>query len=525
MIPLMFRHLNLALTLVLALALAGSAQSSSSVIINSDLRLFITMTALNAAGFDVELGAQYHPVRQASREMAKQLSPELISRLRAFYQTHKREQSDDTQLSKYISLAVSLTDPPGMRLPAREEYLPPDARDVLGFVDLMREVYGQLKFTATWAELRPQYDAEINRLGPSIRDLLVRTDAYLRVPFGGPSTKSLDVLVELAAPINSVNIRSDQDEYFVVLGQSTTPHFDDIRHAYLHYQMDTMVALNTSKVANGPALLDLVKGVEGVQPAYTASFHTMMVESLIRALEIRMDRVMAAKARETIDAYYRGGLLLAPYFYESLQGFELQDAGIRDVGPKLMAAIKVGDEQARFAATFMKIPVSQKALVTAEVPVQVSPIAPNPMRDLLKEGEAALNENNSAKAKAAFEKVIAEYDRNSGAALYGLALIASREDQTERAKDYFERTTRAPAAPPSMKVWAYIYLGRIFDLECARPKALEYYQQAVKVADNTRNAQDVAKEGIKKPYGDGCLEIQLPVVFRLFNIKQGDSFQ
>jgi hypothetical protein len=33
---------------------------------------------------------------------------------------------------------------------------------------------------------------------------------------------------------------------------------------------------------------------------------------------------------------------------------------------------------------------------------------------------------------------------------------------------------------------------------------LEYYQQAVKVGDDTRNAQAAARQGIEKPYGDGC---------------------
>ena len=55
-----------------------------------------------------------------------------------------------------------------------------------------------------------------------------------------------------------------------------------------------------------------------------------------------------------------------------------------------------------------------------------------------------------------------------------------------------------------MKVWSYIYMARIFDLECNRPRAVEYYQQAVKVGDNTRNAQAAAREGVQKPYGDSC---------------------
>ena len=55
-----------------------------------------------------------------------------------------------------------------------------------------------------------------------------------------------------------------------------------------------------------------------------------------------------------------------------------------------------------------------------------------------------------------------------------------------------------------MRVWSYIYLARIFDIQCNRDRAVEYYQQAVKVADDTRNAQAVARDGIQTAYGESC---------------------
>jgi hypothetical protein len=500
----MFKRFFLVCLLLAGLAASTRAQSSGAVKINTDMRLFTTMVALNAAGYDVEVGSQYHPVRVAARNVAAQLSPDLVSRLKAFYQSHKHGESDDAQFSKYLSLAVSLTDPPEFRITSREESLPPDAREVKDFADLLREVYGQGKLTSLFSELRPQYDEEINRLTPQIRDQIVRTDAYLRVPLGGTSTQSLDIYVELAAPINSVNVRSDQDNYYLILGHQTTLHLDDIRHAYLHFQLERMVALNSGKVANSTALLDLIKDVEGVQPAYSADFSRMMAESLIRAIELRMDRVMAAPAKEAVEGYYREGLLLTPYFYQALTAFEVQDAGIRDQFPEMVKGIHVPEEQARFAATFMNIPVAKRSVATAEVPRIEAAAPPDPARDLLKEGETAFNANDNEKARAAFQKVLSDFDRNNGAALYGMALIASREGNQDEARDYFERTTRSESVDSGIKVWAYIYLARIFDLNCQRDRAIEYYQQAVKLGDDTRNAQSVAKDGIKKPYGGAC---------------------
>src|SRR5205823_5111932 len=109
-----------------------------------------------------------------------------------------------------------------------------------------------------------------------------------------------------------------------------------------------------------------------------------------------------------------------------------------------------------------------------------------------------------AKAEAAFAKFLFDFDPDDGAALYGLGLIASKKGNSGEAQQYFEHTVRSVSAEPGMRVWAYVYLARIYDLQCNRARAVEYYQQAVKVGDNTRNAQAAAREGIQKPFSDTC---------------------
>src|SRR5579884_4226658 len=116
----------------LAVVTTGYGQSSGAVVIDSDMRLFTTMVALNAAGYDVELGQQYHPARVAARTLGQKLDPELVQRLKEFYATHKRSETDDVQLAKYISLAVMATAPPDLKLPVRDEVLPPDVRPIKG---------------------------------------------------------------------------------------------------------------------------------------------------------------------------------------------------------------------------------------------------------------------------------------------------------------------------------------------------------------------------------------------------------
>ena len=493
------------LTIALALLVTVPAfAQNTNVTIQPDLRLFTTMAALNAAGFDIEFGSGYHPVREAVRKYAQEVDADLLERLKAFYSSHKGQESDDLQLAKYISLAVSLSDAPAFKPFTREELLPPDARSVVGFADLLGEFYQKAHIPRHWIEVRPQYESATARIAPPLRQSLVRTDAYLRLALGGSASRGMSIYLELAAPINTVNLRSNQDTYSVVIGDSAAPRVEDIRHAYLHFQLDGLVARNLTKIQNNTQLLALVKKADGVDPAYTAEAHVMTTESLIRALELRMDRVPATRARESVDTYYRTGLLLTPYFYEALQTFEGEDVSIRESFGGMARNIDVKAEQRRFEEKFYSIPVPQKSVARPEVPQPPPAPPPNPTRDLLKEAEAAFNRGDISTAQTAFEKVLSDFDRQNGAAMYGLALIASKKGDRAEAQQYFERAIRSDSAEPSMKVWSYIYSARIFDLECNRDRAVEYYQQAVKVGDNTRNAQAAALDGINKPYGEAC---------------------
>ncbi len=487
----------------LVLAIPAAPQANSSVTIQPDLRLFTTMAALNAAGYDLEFASDYHPVREAVRKYAREIDADLLGRLQTFYKTHKGAETDDVQLGKYISLAVNITDAPAFKPATKEDLLPPDARSIVSFVPLLKEFYEKAHIGQHWLELRPEYDRAMVQIAPPLRESIIRTDAYLHLPLGG-TIRSMSIYLELAAPANTVNLRNNQDTYSVVIGASAAPRVDDIRHAYLHFLLDGVVLRNMSKISGTEQLLALVKSAEGVDPAYTSDLRVVTTESLIRALELRMDHVPAARAKDAVDMNYRTGLLLTPYFYDSLQNFEKGDLSIREAFADMAHDIQLKSEQQRFQTKFYNIPLPQKTAVRPEVPEPPPPPPPNPVRDLLKAAEAAFNSGDVGTARRFFEKVLSDFDHDNGPAMYGLALIESKNERRDEAEQYFERAVRSESLEPPMRVWSYIYLGRIFDLQCNRDRAVEYYQQAVKVGDDTRNAQAAAREGIQTPYGDVC---------------------
>ena len=87
-------------SIILALFLVTSAAAQgTNVTITPDLRLFTAMAALNAAGFDIEFGNQYHPVREAVRKYASEVDPDLISRLKATYKSRQGNQTDFVEIT------------------------------------------------------------------------------------------------------------------------------------------------------------------------------------------------------------------------------------------------------------------------------------------------------------------------------------------------------------------------------------------------------------------------------------------
>ncbi len=107
--------------------------------------------------------------------------------------------------------------------------------------------------------------------------------------------------------------------------------------------------------------------------------------------------------------------------------------------------------------------------------------------------------NNLEAAVEQFQQVL-ESDAANGEALYGLGLVATMKNKREIAADYFSKAVASPTAGKSVKVWAHIYLGRIFDGEQKRTEALQQYQSAIALGDNTRNAQDAAQRGLREPF-------------------------
>jgi tetratricopeptide (TPR) repeat protein len=121
----------------------------------------------------------------------------------------------------------------------------------------------------------------------------------------------------------------------------------------------------------------------------------------------------------------------------------------------------------------------------------------------LMQANSSLADEQYDAAKEIFESILKDNDQNNGEAFYGLGLVSimKKPPEINLAKEFFQKAVQAASCPNGSKVWAYIYLGRIFDMEKNREEALRQYQAAIALGDDTRNAQAVAQKGLSESFG------------------------
>jgi tetratricopeptide (TPR) repeat protein len=472
----------------LFIPLALQAQTAN-ILLEGDIRIFTTLAALRVAGYNPP-GS--NSVGRNILQEFNQIPPELVQKLQTYYQIHAKDQKPEEFLTPYLSLALLSEGPPDFRLSIPLTNLPPDAKSVYEFLTLIRNFYQAGKVEVVWSGFRTEYDKAILKTRPYIENLIMLTNGYLRIASYTYLDRRLFFIPEFLLPPNTLDARNYQDIYYLVFNPTDPFKMEDVRHQYLHFLLDPF-ALRYSLTKD--VRLELVKFLETLPPIqerYRNDLQFIVVESLIRALELRMNKVSEPKLSENLTQYIKEGAIFAQFFYSGLQGFEKNPEGIRVFYPDLVKNIE-----------FTKI---KENYVTAQNAPVVKAIELGEIEKLLKKANLSIANEDLSNAQDLYQTILQQHDPNYGEALYGLGVIAimQKENQKESrqtAMGYFQKAIISPTCPPSSKVWAHIYLGRIYDVEKKRAEAVQEYEAAVALGDNARDAQEVAKKGIQEAFG------------------------
>src|SRR5690348_1668317 len=127
------------------------------------------------------------------------------------------------------------------------------------------------------------------------------------------------------------------------------------------------------------------------------------------------------------------------------------------------------------------------------------------VRSLIARGEGLAQQGKFYDAIQQYQSAIS-LQPNSSLAAFRMAEAFFYQKNYAAAADSFRNALDGQMDPNEkwVEVWCHIYLGKIFDLTGSRERAINEYQKAQELKDNTGGAQEEAEKYMKTPYtGEG----------------------
>ena len=166
--------------------------------------------------------------------------------------------------------------------------MPPDASGVENILPLLRRFSQLVDLHVIFLHVRPEYDKQLIQLHDSLTKMIDDTGIYLKTPVGtsGGRRRFLVVIEPLLDPAQT-NARVYGADYVVVASPvNGTIHMREVRHAYLHYQIEPLLYARATALDR---LLPFLKTVRDAPLDYTykSDVVALVIECMIRAIEAR----------------------------------------------------------------------------------------------------------------------------------------------------------------------------------------------------------------------------------------------
>ncbi len=494
--------------------------SGPSVSLQTSEALFDVAAALNACGYSAGL-AQSDPVRERVRgavNQAVQASPEAQTardKLCTFINGHRLYEGS-RDLAQYVSLALYLTPPPDLAPSVEQPDLPPDATQVMDMLPILRTFAEKVGLHLIWLRFHPEYEAEVAKLHDPLTRLTLDTNIYLKLPVSSYQNRRFLVVLEPLLDPGQTNARVYGSDYVVVASPvNGEVRLHDVRHTYLHYEIEPLLYAHASSLDR---LLPLLKTVRDapLEYQYRADIVSLTAESLIRAVEARtMDTGIApfimpsdaaradlprldrdrqvrqqqaeAVRQKAVNGAMTEGFVLTQYFYEQMGVFAANPESLREaIGPMVYGM----DVDAQV----------HRAKQVAFVEQAPSDVIRSPTGNrTLDQAEARLKTNDAEGASKLAAQALKDHTADPARANYLLALSWLLKGDVDSAANDFRETIRL-AEDPRLLAWSHIYLGRIADVREERPDALAEYKTAMSMRDGQPDTLAAAQKGLAEPF-------------------------
>ena len=510
----------------------------SAITLETSESLFFVAVALNVCGYDADLAAS-SPVRARIREeINTQLAASAAARTsRDALCTYVREHTladSSLNLAQYISLALYLSPPPELTPTVDQTELPPDSTQVVNILPLLRTFAEDIHLNAIWVEHRPEYEDLTARVHGPLTKMILNTNIYLRLPVSSYDGRRFLVLLEPMLAPSTTNARIYSSDYIVVASPAGDPpgavHMDDIRHIYLHYEIEPMVYARAQAMERLQPLLKAVQNAP-LEYTYKTEIVPLLTECLIKAIEThtmdvgipkpqkpgpqvkaradleRYDAEMSAYdhdaeavRRKAVNLAMRQGWVLVDYFYDQIGTMEKEGISLKENMGQMVYGMDVDHERHK----------DQQIAFLPESSHDVLRRATNQLSGL-QLAELKIFKGDLTGASEIANKVLADPAGDHAQAYYVLARVNLMQRQPGAAIGNFQEVLDTSKNPRTL-AWSHIYLGRLYDImpQPERQKAIAEYQAALTVRDAQPDTKAAAEQGIKQPFVAPKVEHQTP---------------
>jgi tetratricopeptide (TPR) repeat protein len=369
------------------------------------------MAALEAAGLDTAYGKEVSTFRSQVRKDLADLNPDLRNRLRSFYERNKlpAPATPADQAARYLSLALTLGQPPTLDAPDRSPDLPGGLLEVLDFAPLVREFYRNSGMEDRMVTYTRAYQAEGDRLRQPTADMVRSVLTYLhtrpvtlttervlvKAPTAGKKKNAtrtytvrelerrFTILPDLLGAPEAINFRVIGDSYYAIVPPGIDPTASELRRAYLQFVIDPLTVRFNREIAERREQIKQVAAErERAGATVTPDIFLIVSRSLVAAADARFEEVrklealaadtrlrlnsasaaerakVAKEAQEAMSAIqdatvarladeYERGSVLVFFFAEQLKGIESSGFDIANFFPDMIASFDPAREIAR----------------------------------------------------------------------------------------------------------------------------------------------------------------------------------
>jgi tetratricopeptide (TPR) repeat protein len=480
--------------------------NQSLITLDSSETIFSVLTALNACGYDQDLTISDATRSNVRAEVQRKLrdSEEAEAARTAvceFAQNHVASKDANRNLSQYISLALYMDGPPHFVPRVKEEELPPDAASITAFGALLEHFYEKVELHSIWERHRNDYAAAMRRYHEPLAKMVFDTEIYLKQPSSQYLGRRFTIYLDFMGSPNETDARNyGADYYVVVFPAPNTPSgaapqsalkMDQIRHTFLHYEMDPLAEKHYSSIKRLEPLLQSVKRAP-LEETFKTDISLLVTECLVRAIEIRTagnKQTAEAMRAQAVDDTVKQGYILTRYFYNTMVAFEKDPVNIRGVYGDFLDNVDVKKEE-RAAAEVQFASVASPELVRLSRPEE---------RRMLVTAEKRLAAGDPKGAQELAQAALDKKIGDQGRALFILAEVAVANKNRDGAQDNFQKAIAA-SQDPTVLGWSHVYLGRILDMKEDREAALAEYRAALTTGEKLPEIKAAAERGLQQVY-------------------------